>query len=149
MERINVTNLLTEVLMCFYDRFHEKQMEPTIDKLENNVFIYADKSAVTRVIENLLTNAIKHADGNISIRLAAEGNQAMLTIKNDAGTLTEQDVRRMFDRFYMADQSRSGKSTGLGLSIVKSLMGKMNGSISGQLTAEQLSIVCQWERVEM
>lgn len=126
LQRINLTKLLTEVLVSFYDRFQEKRLEPTIEGLENNVTIFADHSAVTRVIENLLSNTLKHADGNIMIRLEEQNGVASLMITNDALSLTEQDVQHMFDRFYMADQSRSGKSTGLGLSIVKSLMEKMN-----------------------
>ncbi|MFJ7738828.1 sensor histidine kinase [Lysinibacillus sp. NPDC097287] len=64
----------------------------------------------------------------------------------DARSLTEEDYHRMFDRFYTADQSRLSKSTELGLSIVKTLMEKMNGTIIGQL--KKLSIVCGWKTVE-
>jgi len=148
LQRINLTKLLTEVLVSFYDRFQEKRLEPTIEGLENNVTIFADHSAVTRVIENLLSNTLKHADGNIMIRLEEQNGVASLMITNDALSLTEQDVQHMFDRFYMADQSRSGKSTGLGLSIVKSLMEKMNGSISSKLNDGQLSIICKWKTVK-
>ncbi|MED1674857.1 HAMP domain-containing sensor histidine kinase [Pallidibacillus thermolactis] len=148
LQRINLTKLLTEVLVSFYDRFQEKRLEPTIEGLENNVTIFADHSAVTRVIENLLSNTLKHADGNIMIRLEEQNGVASLMITNDALSLTEQDVQHMFDRFYMADQSRSGKSTGLGLSIVKSLMEKMNGSISSKLNDGQLSIICEWKTVK-
>jgi len=148
LQRINLTKLLTEVLVSFYDRFQEKRLEPTIEGLENNVTIFADHSAVTRVIENLLSNTLKHADGNIIIRLEEQNGVASLMITNDALSLTEQDVQHMFDRFYMADQSRSGKSTGLGLSIVKSLMEKMNGSISSKLNDGQLSIICEWKTVK-
>lgn len=148
LQRINLTKLLTEVLVSFYDRFQEKRLEPTIECLENNVTIFADHSAVTRVIENLLSNTLKHADGNIMIRLEEQHGVASLKFTNDAHSLTEQDVQHMFDRFYMADQSRSGKSTGLGLSIVKSLMEKMNGSISSKLNDGQLSIICEWKTVK-
>lgn len=145
-ERINLKNLTIDVLMSFYDRFHEKNMEPTIHMPENDVFIFADESAVTRVIENLLSNAITHSDGNIIISLEEQGRLAKFIVKNNAHSLTEQDVDRIFDRFYMADQSRSGKSTGLGLSIVKSLMENMNGTITGQLNDRQLSIICEWKK---
>lgn len=148
LEQVNVSHLFTEVLMSFYDSFQEKKMEPTIEQLEDNVIIYADKSALTRVLENLLSNTIKHANGNIVIGLENDNGVARLMIKNDAHSLTEQDVQFMFDRFYMADKARSGKSTGLGLSIVKSLMKKMNGTISGKLNDGQLTILCEWETVK-
>ena len=147
-EQINVRNLTIDVLMSFYDRFNEKNMEPIINMPENDLFISSDESAVTRVIENLISNAITHSDGNIIISLEEKNETARLIVKNDAHSLSEKDVDRIFDRFYMADQSRSGKNTGLGLSIVKSFMDKMNGEISGHLNDGQLSIVCKWKAVE-
>lgn len=146
-EKINLKSITIDILMSFYDRFQEKNMEPTIHMPENDVFIISDDSAVTRVIENLISNAITHSDGNVVISFEEERSLARLIVKNDANTLTKQDVERMFDRFYMADQSRSGKSTGLGLSIVKSFMEKMDGKITAQLKDGQLSIICEWEVV--
>lgn len=147
-ERINLRNLTIDVLVSFYDRFHERNMEPTIHMPENDVFIIADESALNRVIENLLSNAIIHSDGNIIISLEEQDSKVKMIVKNNAHSLTEQDADLIFDRFYRVDQSRSGKSTGLGLSIVKGLMKKMNGTIMGQLSDGELSIVCEWKAVE-
>ncbi|WP_226036689.1 sensor histidine kinase [Aquibacillus saliphilus] len=147
-EQINMRNLTINILMSFYDRFNDKNIEPIIQVPENDVFIVSDESAVTRVIENLFSNAIAHSNGNLIISLEENDRRARLIVKNDALSLTEEDVDRIFDRFYMADQSRSGKSTGLGLSIVKSFMEKMDGTITGQLNDEQLSIICEWETVK-
>lgn len=147
-ERINLRNLTIDVLMSFYDRFNQNNIEPTFDIPENDMFILSDRSAVTRVIENLISNAITHSDGNLLIRLEEKDSLARLTVKNDAHSLTQQEVDRIFDRFYMADQSRSGKSTGLGLSIVKSLMDKMNGRIIVNFEEGQLSIACEWEVIK-
>lgn len=147
-ERINIRNIALDVLMSFYDRFNENNMEPIIQMPEHDVVIISDDSAVTRVIENLVSNAINHSKGNIIISLEEQDSMARLVIKNDAQTLTEQDVKLMFDRFYMADESRLGNSTGLGLSIAKSLMEKMGGMITGQLNDGQLSIICKWEIVK-
>lgn len=144
-ERINLKNLTIDVVMSFYDRFNEKNMKPIIDMPEDDVFMTGDASAVTRVIENLISNAITHSDGNMTISLEENNSTVRLIIKNDAHLLTEKDVDRMFERFYMADQSRTGKSTGLGLSIVKGLMEKMNGTITGEVINEQLSIICEWK----
>jgi len=144
-ERINIKNVAIDVLMSFYDRFNEKNMKPVVHMPEYDVIIISDNSAVTRVIENLVSNAITHSEGNIVISLEEKDAIARLVIKNEAQTLTEQDVNQMFDRFYMADQSRLGNNTGLGLSIAKSFMEKMNGKITGQLNDEQLSIICEWK----
>lgn len=131
--------------MSFYDRFNEKKLEPTIQLPDNDVFMVSDESAVTRVIENLISNCLTYSEGNIVISLKENDKRARLIVKNDAPSLSEEDVNRMFDRFYMADQSRSSNNTGLGLSIVKSLMEKMNATITGQLNDQQLAIICEWE----
>lgn len=144
-EGINLRNVTIEVLMSFYDRFQEKGMEPVLSITDEDVFIYGDTSAAARVMENLFANAIKHSEGKIQISLQEQNGTVRLMVKNDASSLTDEDVRRMFDRFYMADQSRTGKSTGLGLSIVKSLMEKMGGKVTAKLKDEQLSIICEWK----
>ncbi|WP_071394751.1 sensor histidine kinase [Bacillus tuaregi] len=145
-KKISLKNLTIDALMSFYDRFKERNMEPMIHLPDQDIFIHSDGSAVTRVIENLLANAITHSDGNIMVSLDDYASTARLTVTNDAHSLTEEAVSRMFDRFYMADQSRTGKSTGLGLSIVKGLMEKMNGTITGTLKDKKLTIVCEWKK---
>lgn len=144
-EGINLRNVTIEVLMSFYDRFQEKGIEPVLSITDEDVFIRGDTSAAARVMENLFANAIKHSEGKIQISLQEQNGTVRLMVKNDASSLTDEDVRRMFDRFYMADQSRTGKSTGLGLSIVKSLMEKMGGKVTAKLKDEQLSIICEWK----
>ena len=144
LERINLKNIAIEVLMSFYDQFHEKEITPITRIPDEAVYIIADKSALTRVLENLFANAFTHSDGEINITIEGKENVVILKVENRTNTLTEKDVEHIFDRFYMADQSRSGKSTGLGLSIAKSLMEKMNGNIRGQLHDGIFSITCEW-----
>lgn len=144
-EKINIKNITIDVLMSFYDRFNEKDLEPSIDMPENDVYVYSDEQAVTRVIENLISNSLKHSDGNIAISLEKKVSGVRLIVKNDAHSLTVKEVDHIFDRFYIADPSRTGKNTGLGLSIVKSLMDKMNGTITVHLQGEQLVIICEWK----
>lgn len=147
-EQINIKNIAANVLMDFYDRFNEKKLEPSIHLPIYDVIIISDASAVTRVFENLISNAIIHSEGNVVIGLEIKDAKATFTISNDAHTLTEKDINWIFDRFYMADQSRLGNNTGLGLSIAKSFMEKMNGMITAQLRDGQLSIVCEWDIVK-
>ena len=144
-DRINLRNILMDTIISFYERFQEKNLEPSIHLPDEDIFIMSDKSAVQRVIENLLSNAVKHSIGNIMVRLEAENSTAKLIISNNVQFVTAKDVEKMFDRFYKADQSRTSNSTGLGLSIVKSLMDKMNGTIDSQLIDDHLSITCKWK----
>ncbi len=144
LENLNIKSIVEETIINLYDKFNEKQIVPNIQMPKEKVSINADESATKRVIENLVSNAIKYSYRNIAIILEKSKTTVDLTISNDAEKLTEKDVELFFDRFYMADQTRSGKGTGLGLSIAKSLMDKMNGKLSAELKDEFLYMKCSW-----
>ncbi|WP_242698396.1 sensor histidine kinase [Bacillus sp. SD088] len=145
IESIQLNDLVLEVLVGFYEEFNQKHIEPTINIPEDEIRVEADVSAVKRVIENLVTNALKHSTGNVTITLKRNPSFVELTISNPALQLKEEDLFHMFDRFYKADQARKGKGTGLGLSIAKSLMEKMNGNLSAELKDQQLVMKCEWK----
>lgn len=105
-----------------------------------------DPSAVKRVFENLISNVIRHATGHVAISLKEAGGNIVLIIRNEADNLSEQDIDRLFDRFYTADRSRSSRRTGLGLSIAHSLMLKMNGQLSAELNDGYVEMRCEWKR---
>ncbi|GIN72425.1 two-component sensor histidine kinase [Bacillus sp. J14TS2] len=147
IESIQLNDLVLEVLVGFYEEINQKHIEPTIHIPEDEIRVEADVSAVKRVIENLVTNALKHSTGNVTIYLKRNPSFVELTISNPALQLKEEDLFHMFDRFYKADQARKGKGTGLGLAIAKSLMEKMNGNLSAELKEQQLVMKCEWKTV--
>jgi len=146
MEKIKLHHLLLEVLVVFYEQFNQQNLEPVLHIPEEEISIIADPSAVKRVIENLVLNAIKHSSGNVTIRLEKLHSSKKLIISNDVSQLSENDIIFLFDRFYKADKTRSEKGTGLGLSIAKSLMLKMDGKLTAKLKDNELSIICEWEK---
>lgn len=144
IEKMKLNHVIVEVLVGFYEEFHKKGLEPTIEIPNDDMIIITDSSAVKRVIENLIVNAIKHSNGQITIRLEKADSSVKLTISNSVSHLNELNVQHMFDRFYKADQTRTGKGTGLGLPIAKSLMEKMNGTLTAELKENQLFMQCVW-----
>ncbi|MBZ9634240.1 ATP-binding protein [Clostridium sp. FP1] len=70
-----------------------------------------------RVIENLLSNTLKYAKDTVDICLKVQNNMVLLRISNIAEDLTLDDAKHIFDRFYMADKTRSDKGTGLDLPL--------------------------------
>lgn len=145
IQQLGMTSLLSDILVGLYDSFNERELTPDIRLPKENVFIYADESAVRRVVENLLVNAIKHANGQVEIRFERQRDTAELTIINDAQELVGSDVSLLFDRFYTADRTRSGQGSGLGLSIAKSLMTKMGGTLTAKMNGEKLIMTCRWK----
>src|SRR5699024_4546039 len=86
-ERLNIKNLTWDTLIGFYDRFNEKQIEPHISLPDHDIFITSDEAAVTRVIENLISNAITYSGGSVSISLEERESTTAITISNDAPAL--------------------------------------------------------------
>lgn len=145
LETIKMNNVVSEVLMEFYDQFTERDLEPTIMLPKEMIRIIADESAVKRVLENLINNAIKHASGNVSISLKQVESKAVMSISNDANQLDRNDLNMLFNRFYTADQTRSSHGTGLGLSIARGLMQKMNGNLTAEYEEGKLIMTCEWK----
>jgi signal transduction histidine kinase len=147
LEQVHMNALLWEVLTGFYDQFHERHLEPDLRITDEPLIAYADPSAVRRVFENLISNVIRHATGPAAISLREDGGNIVLIIKNEADNLSEQDIDRLFDRFYTADRSRSSRRTGLGLSIAHSLMLKMNGRLTAAFHDGSVEIRCEWQQI--
>ncbi|GMK41261.1 two-component sensor histidine kinase [Paenibacillus sp. CCS19] len=150
MEKVVLNELVLESLVGYYEAFNQRHIEPILGLPEDEISMIADPSAVKRVIENLLTNALRYSDGDVSIELVrtADEASARLTIHNSAPRLQQSDLAYLFDRFYKADQQRTEKGTGLGLSIAKSLMQKMNGSLTAELKGGALFMHCEWREIE-
>ncbi|MCV4231168.1 HAMP domain-containing histidine kinase [Virgibacillus sp. LDC1] len=146
LEPVQMNALLWEVLTGFYDQFIENQIEPDLQITDEPLIAEVDPSAVKRVFENLISNVIRHTTGTVAISLKENEGNILLIIKNQADNLSEQDIDKLFDRFYTADRSRSSRRTGLGLSIAYSLMLKMNGRLTARLQDGCLEMRCEWKR---
>lgn len=86
--------------------------------------VTADESRIAQVVENFATNAIKYTPegGHISVTIEDTHGGAVFCIENDSPPLSDEALRRVWDTFYRADESRSGGGTGLGLAIAKNII---------------------------
>lgn len=148
MTKVNLTNVVRDEILSFYEAFQSKGLEPKINILDKPIFIMSDKDSLERIIDNLLSNALKYAEKDIEINLEKSNDKVILEISNICTSIDEKDVLHMFDRFYMADKVRKGQGAGLGLSIVRSLMEKMDGVITSRCEQNRLSIICEWKYIE-
>ena len=95
--------------------------------------VYADKDDIERVILNIMTNSIKYTKegGEIKIYVGFVYNDAYIKVFDNGIGIPEEDLTRIFERFYRVDKARSREmgGTGLGLSIAKDLLDRNGGSI--------------------
>ncbi len=106
----------------------------TINKdIERNITIKGNDEDLTRLIINLLKNAVDYnkKDGTVLISLKKENDKVVLIIKDTGIGISREDSKHIYDRFYKVDSSRSDNSsgTGLGLAIVKEIVDGHFGSI--------------------
>ena len=98
--------------------------------------VLADRDLCRRAVSNLLSNALRYTPAGETIRLRAAdtGNAVEVSVENPGRSIDPEHLDKLFDRFYRADRSRSdsASSTGLGLSIVKSIMELHGGTVSVQ-----------------
>lgn len=134
-EQVIINIVLEESIAAFYTVLTERNILPEIQISENKVIRMLDRSALSRVFSNLISNVIKYSDGDLKIVLSENGD---ITFSNMASGLDEIQVGRLFDRFYTVEAAR--KSTGLGLAISKTLVEQMNGTISAKYENSRLSI---------
>ncbi|MBR1430726.1 HAMP domain-containing sensor histidine kinase [Ruminococcus sp.] len=135
-EQVIVNDVLEESIAGYYSILSEKKISPEIDITYKKVIRILDRSALARVFSNLINNAVKYSDGDLSVRLSDDGTTVF---SNHASQLTSVQVDKLFDRFYTVEAARN--STGLGLSIARTLIEKMGGTISASLENGVLSIV--------
>ncbi len=134
-EPVVLNTVLEESVAGFYTDLTKRGIVPEIQMPETKVTRMLDRSSLSRVFSNLIGNAIKHSDGDLKIVLSKNGK---ITFSNMASELDEIQIGRLFDRFYTVTAAR--KSTGLGLAISKTLVERMNGTISAQYENGRLSI---------
>ena len=135
-EQVIVNDVLEESIAGYYSILSEKKISPEIDITYKKVIRILDRSALARVFSNLINNAVKYSDGDLSVRLSDDGTTVF---SNHASQLTSVQVDKLFDRFYTVEAARN--STGLGLSIARALIEKMGGTISASFENGVLSIV--------
>lgn len=134
-EKIILNEMLEESIAGFYAALKECGIDPNVSLPQNKVVRYLNPFTLSRVLSNLLNNAIKYSDGDLDIELTEAGE---IIFTNTASGLNEVQVGKLFDRFYIVEAAR--ESTGLGLAITRTLIEQMNGTISAGYKNNKLSI---------
>ena len=145
-KKVNLSNVLCENIALFYNDFINNSIEPVIEIEEGIKEIISDEGAITRIFSNLIGNMIKHGENFVKITLKQENDVIITEFINKATGLTQENVDKLFDRFYTVDNSRSDRNTGLGLYITKILVEKLGHNIKANLKEDNLVISITWKK---
>ena len=143
LERINVGNCFTEIISMFYEDFAAKGLEPQVSVSKEALFIKADRHALSRILENLMKNALVHGNGSYRFSLDSWEGNARICIANETDEIEKKELESIFERFYTTDQSRTRRSTGLGLAIAREFTVQMGGEIGAYFEDRHFTVeVC-------
>ncbi len=135
IQKVNVKQVLEDCIMGYCGALDEKGIVPKVDITVNTIDRMLNKACLERVFSNLMNNAMKYSDGDLEITLSDSGE---IVFANKAQNLSAVEVERLFDRFYTVEAARN--STGLGLSIARTLVEHMGGTISAVYEDQRLEI---------
>ena len=134
--RYDVGKQIFDTLLSFEKQINDKNINVEGFEDMGSVTINADKDLIQQVIYNLVDNAVKFTpeNGVISISAKNEEEKTVVSIKNTGAGVSDEEISRIFERFYKVDKSRSYdvKGVGLGLYIVKTIVNMHNGEITAR-----------------
>lgn len=125
-ERFSLAELLQDVVQKFSLRAEQKQVELRVKPARDLCLVAADIALIERVIENLIDNALQHTPegGSVTLSLDERPEAVQVSIMDTGSGVPEEELPRIFDRYYRgrAHRRNSSGGTGLGLAIVKRIL---------------------------
>jgi len=147
---VNMKEIIQDVAELYSSVAQDKGITLTTKIPETPLVVLGDRSCLQRALANLLDNAIKFTqqEGHVEVSAQEEKQHLVVTVKDNGPGIPADDLPRIYDRFFRGDQSRSTPGSGLGLSLVQSIIHAHGGKISvknlaNQGTQAELSIPMQ------
>ncbi len=126
---IDIVEIIMGTVISNYALIKNKEIEIDNRLPSKPIEVQGEEVVCSRIIQNLVSNAIKYSTGYISIELKEFDEYVIFKIRNSVSDLTQDDLKYLFDKFYTADKSRNRSGSGLGLFIVKVLLDKIDGEV--------------------
>jgi two-component system phosphate regulon sensor histidine kinase PhoR len=136
LSNVRLNDLFSSVVRDWEKKFAEKELHVVVDLAPDAATIRADETRLQEVLYNLVDNAVKYSRTGAEIRLHAQrrDGQVALSVSDTGIGIGNEDLPRIFERFYRVDKARSSElgGTGLGLSIVKHIAQLHGGRVEAE-----------------
>jgi len=125
--------LLQEVVSSIREQVGHEGFEINFDAGKESVTAQVDRESLSQAIANLLDNAVKYSGDSkkVVVRLSVEDNQAIIAVRDSGIGIRKEELDKVFERSYRCgdELTRTGRGTGLGLSLVKEIVAAHKGSV--------------------
>ena len=141
-ENVNLCQVVCEEILAAHPQFEDRGITPIFEQADEDIFVWADPRQLTRVVQNLISNAVKYSAGKVDFSVI-QGKRVLLVVTNDL--CREVDAGRIFERFYQGDVSRGSGGSGLGLYICRRFVENMGGGIWAECEDGMLAVKVELE----
>ena len=147
IEEINLSNLLTEAVLEQHSWIAERNISTDFE-IADGIVIQADVHCLTRILNNLMSNAQKYTADSFGVKLKQESDRVILCVSNTIADSTSLNIDRVFEPFYRMDARTAGGS-GLGLYVVKLLCDRLGWLVSAELNDYHFAIIIRLDKEEL
>ena len=130
-EEVDLSDLLTDTILEQHSWITERNIS-TDFKIQDGIIIRTDLHCLTRIMNNLMSNAQKYTADSLTVTLKNDGEQVTLSVSNNLADSGTVDIQRVFEPFYRMDARTAGGS-GLGLYVVKLLCDRLGWTVTADL----------------
>ena len=134
LSKISLSEICRQSIADFYSILTERGTQVEIEIPERDIYVYGNEDAIRRILFNLITNAIRYGlDGKyLGIFLIPGEEEVEIRVREKGKGIDKENAAHVFDRLYTMEDSRNKEmhGNGLGLSIARTLAGRMGGDIT-------------------
>lgn len=128
-ETVDITELVKNIVERFEMTMEKKNKQLTVNLPQKAIPALIDKEAITKIISNLLNNALKYSESKIEVSLSEDGDMFRLEVVSDGNKISGDDVYHIFEPFYQIDKNGYNQGVGIGLPLTRTLASMHGGSI--------------------
>ena len=139
LQRVDLSQLVTQQLFSYYDAFQRAGIDLDVD-LSENLLLETDSDIFDRIVQNMLSNVLKHGREAASISLKKEGQKVIFQVKNKVQKPILH-LDKLTNRFYSENLSSSEESSGLGLYITQQLVEILGGDLTIQAEGDWFELI--------
>lgn len=148
MEKLDIARFTEETGLLFWQLFEKRGLLVNFAIEESPLYIMADSMAMERIFNNMMQNALRYAESYLRISVCRKGQEICLIFENDTHSLNAGEVSRLFERFYVRENSLTRQSSGLGLAVNKLLTEAMGGTAEARKEGESLKISLRFPELQ-